>query len=326
MPSPAEVLQTRIFEELYSDPAQVQAGQEFQDPDRFPRRPAEVDGAGNVIAGSGGGLFFPQGPENATPDQVGDYIYNTFLRRGRSPQDAQFALLVATGESGLIRDARGDGGESHGTWQLHERGLLPAFHEWAERTGNREDPNDPISSTLFVMQYVAANGNDGYNGWQPWTVARNAIDGGQGPQGNRSAASNRIEFPSERGLREAQTTRSGVLNEVDRGQLAENVKQGAFNRPLSLANLQEGQANRRSSNQQAAVQALIQALPFTGNPGQEFAPGFQPGGPASTLSSILGTGFQPARMGPSTTLSLNQLANQPNPISEELMALLAAAL
>ena len=117
--------------------------------------------------------------------QVRQIILTTFANAGLTSSEVNFALQVVIGESGFDEHIPGDAGEAHGIFQLHDRGLLPGFY-----SAGFSDWTDPNQQARFVANYIKQNRGDGYNGWQPWTVARNIINGVEGFGADRDS----VEF------------------------------------------------------------------------------------------------------------------------------------
>ncbi len=99
-------------------------------------------------------------------------INEVFREAGFSPSEIAFVIQVVKGESNFDTHIIGDAGEAHGIFQLHARGLLPAFFN-----AGFTDWTDPRQQARYVAQTTQARRGDGYNGWQPWSVARAIIDG-----------------------------------------------------------------------------------------------------------------------------------------------------
>src|SRR3990167_7994678 len=109
------------------------------------------------------------------PTDFSFYIRSVFNDAGL---DGDFAVRVAAGESSLGQNvgpvAGPPGGFSYGPWMLYDGGLLPEFIAWAASVGENPDPFDPVSTTKYVAQKVAADPT----AWNNWSVAKNLL--GQG--------------------------------------------------------------------------------------------------------------------------------------------------
>lgn len=145
-------------------------------------------------------------------------------------------------------------GESY--WGIDAADIrLDQFYGFALRNNISPDISDPQSSAAWFAELVRLE---------------------QETQTQASAPS-RVEFASERNLRNQQ---------------AQSLQ---FERPLDKFNL--------------LVQALIGAAPFMVNPDQEFFPGQQPGGPGQELARLLGVGFEPQRI-PTAPLPLRGIEDE----------------
>lgn len=105
----------------------------------------------------------------------------------------------------------------------------------------------------------------------------------------------------------------------------ENMRQGAYDRVQDRLRLLQATDQLLDARRENAMSALIQAAPLMVAPGTEFAPGFEPGGPAMRLSNMIGAGLQPQPM-PTAELPLGDyLAEErsvtPEMINRDLLAL-----
>lgn len=265
----------------------------------------------------------------SNPDSIANFVYSAFINSGFGASEARFAVRVGSGESGGFDIGQwGDpvaeppGGYSHGVWQLYDNGLLPAFYEWAAATGNNADPYDVRSATKFVVSYIASNGPAA---WDNWTVARNLMAQGEGPG---SSSGQRIQFPSEAALDQAQAAyyqaqAGGVLpvgeqirqfnieQQLAQGQFQENKRQNQFERVRDKIQLLQTTDQLRDARREAAVNALINTLPYMVAPGTQYTPGLEPFGAGSALGGLLGANVPPQRM-PTAEVPLQQLANAPS--------------
>lgn len=135
-------------------------------------------------------------------------------------------------------------------------GLLAGFYIYAAANNLTLDPFDVTAATTYLNSLIAAEGAD-------------------------ASGAGRVEFASERGLREAQTAgiRVGALQNVDQ------------ERRLRIAEV---------------LSALINAAPrFVGGE-DEFFPGLEPGGAGDALGRILGANV-PNRQIPTQKLPLSLL-------------------
>lgn len=93
----------------------------------------------------------------------------------------------------------------------------------------------------------------------------------------KAASGGRVEFASERNLRNQQS--------------------------------QSLQFGRGRDKLDLLVSALLEAVPFMVNPGQEFFPGQEPGGAGQELARLLGVGFEPQRI-PTAPLPLSLIEDE----------------
>ena len=101
-------------------------------------------------------------------DTVALIIIDEFSKQGL---DGYFAVQVAQAESGLNPNATGDGGRSHGLFQLYDGGLLQDFY-----AKGYTDPNDARQAARYTAGYVKAN-----HDWGPWHSARAIYQSGGRP-------------------------------------------------------------------------------------------------------------------------------------------------
>lgn len=105
---------------------------------------------------------------NEPPNSVALIIMDEFGKRGL---DGNFAVQVAQAESGLNPNAVGDGGRSHGIFQLYDGGLLQDFY-----AKGYTDPNDARQSAAYTADYISRNHDYG-----PWHAARSLFANGARP-------------------------------------------------------------------------------------------------------------------------------------------------
>lgn len=166
--------------------------------------------------------------------------------------------------------------------------FLSGFYAWALSQGVVGDPNDPDLSRAYVNEILGTD--------QP-------AGGGAG----------RTIFPSEveANLASAELARQRAQSEVQQRQLLEQQSAtSAFSRARDKFVLMQTADQLADARREAATEALIAALPFMVNAGQQFTPGFEPGGAGPALGSLLGADV-PARQLPTAELPLNELANPP---------------
>ena len=292
--------------------------------------PAANQGSGGIdISGYG------EDPYNWTPDEVSDFIYQAFASAGLSPSDADFAVRVAQGESGLnVHGADGAAGEK-GIWQLlPERGLLPEFYSWAtSQEGIEADPYNPVSTTLYVAQKIAS---EGPQAWGNWSAANALVERGVAPP-DLAQSAGRTQFPSEaeadyagaeRARAEAALTRDAVVTQQQNRELAlmqmllekqqaeEEKKQNAFERVRDKQTLLQTTQQLADARREAVVQAMLQAAPFMVSESTRYTPGLEPSGAGSQLGRMLGVNV-PAQEMPRQTLPLNAMLNAPQPVTPE---------
>ena len=147
-----------------------------------------------------------------------------------------------------------------------------------------------------------------------------ALGGGGG--GGGGGAVGRTQFESERLVDEAnarllqeRALTESFVRELQRQQ-AGTEAQNRVQSQLELLQVTDQLADAR---RKAAVEALLAAAPFMVNPGPQFTPGFEPGGPGQQLGSLLGANV-PNQMLPTATLPLNELANPPLAAPPSLIA------
>lgn len=92
-------------------------------------------------------------------------VYQTALASGRSDEDARILAAVTETEGGW-GGLPGDNGQSHGIYQFHERGEMPAFRNWLQQQGIQGDPYqlayDPDIATRFAATtYLGAALDEG---------------------------------------------------------------------------------------------------------------------------------------------------------------------
>lgn len=268
--------------------------------------------------------YFPGGVERATPDQLEQYIYQIFLLHGHNPAESQFAVQVATGESSLNPKAVGDGGKSHGLWQLYEQGLLPAFYQWANESGQNPDPYDPVATTNFVAEYTKRDPSS----WSNWSVARNLIEDGGGPSGDSGPPSAYEQAQTQGVQANTALTRDSLLSQqqdrrmaeisaqlaqqqfqLQQQQFQEQLKQNEFNRAADKMTIAQTTQQLADARRENAVDAMLRAAPFMTQPGTTF-PHRAEGGPGQALGQLLGVNVAPTKI-PTATLPLNRMVNAP---------------
>lgn len=168
-------------------------------------------------------------------------------------------------------------------------GMEFQFQSWAAANGEVADFNDADQFSRFQAEF---------SGFGPDT------GGGGGAVG-------RTEFESERLLNEAnaqlaqQRAATEAFVRENQRQQAATQAQDRVGQKLELLQMTDQLADLR---REAAVNALIQAAPFMVNPGQQFTPGFEPGGVGQRLGGLLGANV-PNQQLPTAQLPLNELAN-----------------
>jgi hypothetical protein len=116
------------------------------------------------------------------PDAVALIIIDEFSKRGL---DGQFAAKVAQNESGLNPNAVGDGGHSHGIFQLYDQGLLSDFY-----AQGYTDPYDARQSASYTADKIAAT-----HDWGPWHGARALYAAGTKPSDGASYNDGQYSYP-----------------------------------------------------------------------------------------------------------------------------------
>jgi hypothetical protein len=96
----------------------------------------------------------------------------------------------------------------------------------------------------------------------------------------------------------------------------ENMRQGAFDRVQDRLRLLQATDQLLDARRENAMSALLQAAPLMVAPGTEFAPGFEPDGPAMQLSNLIGANLQPQQM-PTAELPLGDFLNEPRSVTPE---------
>ena len=96
----------------------------------------------------------------------------------------------------------------------------------------------------------------------------------------------------------------------------ENMRQGAFDRVQDRLRLLQATDQLLDARRENAMSALIQAAPLMVQPGTEFAPGFEPGGPSMQLSNLIGANLLSQQM-PTAELPLGDFLDEPRSVTPE---------
>lgn len=111
-------------------------------------------------------------------------------------------------------------------------------------------------------------------------------------------------------------TAGGASDALGYAQLAETQRQNAYERVSDRLRLLMATDQLQDARRENAMSALLQAAPLLVNPGTEFAPGFEPGGPAMQLSNLIGANVTPTRL-PTANLPIGDFANAPPAVTPE---------
>ncbi len=110
----------------------------------------------------------------------------------------------------------------------------------------------------------------------------------------------------------------GAGNALGFAQLAETQRNNAFNRVYDKIRLLSATDDLQESRRENVMSAMLEAAPLMVNPGTEFTPGFEPGGPAMQLSNLIGANLQPQRM-PTAELPLREFLDAPTTVTPGLI-------
>ena len=105
----------------------------------------------------------------------------------------------------------------------------------------------------------------------------------------------------------------------------ENQRQGAFDRVQDRLRLLQATDQLLDARRENAMSALLQAAPLMVPEGTEFAPGFEPGGPAMRLSDMIGANLQPQRI-PTAELPLGDFLDEPRSVTPDSVTALLGGL
>lgn len=143
-------------------------------------------GSSSRPSGGGGANFSPGPPASANfsggGGGVGGMAATIVLAFARVGVDPTIGIDIALCEApGLNPNAIGDGGRSHGLFQLYDGGLLPDFYALGYN-----NPYDPQQSSEYSARHIAQNGVG------PWSCADRAkggsIVGSNSPDGAKLAS------------------------------------------------------------------------------------------------------------------------------------------
>jgi hypothetical protein len=112
--------------------------------------PAAFSGRPQAMPSSGVPVSF-QGGKNPEGQQR---VYQSALASGRNDEDARILAAVTETEGGW-GGVPGDNGQSHGVYQFHERGEMPAFKAWLQQQGIQGDPYALAADPDVATRYAA---------------------------------------------------------------------------------------------------------------------------------------------------------------------------
>ena len=113
-------------------------------------------------------------------------------------------------------------------------------------------------------------------------------------------------------------TGAGAGNALGYAQLAETQRNNAFNRVYDKIRLLSATDDLQEARRENVMAAMLEAAPMMVNPGTEFTPGFEPGGPAMQLSNLIGANLQPQPM-PTFELPVQEMLNAPTAVTPGLI-------
>lgn len=163
--------------------------------------------------------------------------------------------------------------------------LLSGFYAWAMAQGLVADPNDPELSRAYLSEILGMD---------------------EGAAGGGAGGGGRTMFPEELELLRQQALTETYQREL----LRQRAGTEAFNRARDKWDLLQATDQLADARRRAATEALIDALPYMVNPGQQYTPGFEPFGAGQELGNLLGANV-PIQQLPTAELPLNELANPP---------------
>ena len=173
----ADLARARAGEQTRTGMNQTQLAEFASKPTRRQRRKANRQAA-KVQHYQGGGSV----ASGMTPDQYALIIIDEFSKRGL---DGQFAAKVASAESVGFTQFDGDGGHSHGPFQLYDGGLLSDFY-----AKGYSDPYDARQAASYAADYVART-----HDWGPWHAARSMFAAGQTPTDGSHYNDGTVSYP-----------------------------------------------------------------------------------------------------------------------------------
>ena len=229
------------------------------------------------------------------PTDFSFYVRSVFADAGL---DGDFAVRVAAGESSLNQNvgpvAEPPGGFSYGPWMLYDGGLLPEFIAWAASVGENPDPFDPVSTTKYVAQKVAADPT----AWNNWSVAKNLLDqgvqpGDAGPRGQQDTPLDWANFGQNERVLEERTLQDMISQQLTSSGQGQDVARGILS-------------------------ALLQASPLMAPPGMNYIPGLEPFGAGQALGQRAGVNVPPAPIN-RMTLPISMLSGA-SPLSQGAIA------
>lgn len=171
--------------------------------------------------------------------------------------------------------------------------------QWAIENGVTPDPTNP----MVVRGYQQARQTEAAE-----DRADRATSGGG--SGRTQFASEAAVDWAQAGLLGQQSISERYQRAFDQATLKQQQRQSVFDRARDKIQLLQATDSLLDARRRDAVSFMIESAPLMVGPGDQFFPGMQPGGPAQTLGSRLGTNV-PARRIPTQTLPLQQMVNAP---------------
>ena len=126
----------------------------------------------------------------------------------------------------------------------------------------------------------------------------------------------RSVLPEEPGAAPGSSAAAMMSAQASMMNVQENMRQGAFDRVQDRLRLLQATDQLLDARRENAMSALLEAAPLMVQPGTEFTPGFEPGGPAMQLSGLIGANLQPQQM-PTAELPLGDFLGEPRSVTPE---------